>query len=116
MVLVELAQSDLVAFTLYPTLCSCCKDDLLVIMDFFNLLVPAEASKWAIKQVLQDELIWQGVLPEMGESPSVASSPLRVSTVAEASVIWEWESAWILVILAQPGRNCFSLFGLGNWT
>ncbi|XP_072557069.1 uncharacterized protein [Paramormyrops kingsleyae] len=83
-----MAQFDLVAFTLYPTLEQfdvCRKDDLLQIADFFNILVPAEASKRVVKQILLDELVQQGILPELGGSPSVAATPVRMSAVAEAS-------------------------------
>ncbi|XP_072563872.1 uncharacterized protein [Paramormyrops kingsleyae] len=83
-----MAQFNLVAFTLYPTLeqfDECRKDDLLQIADFFNILVPAEASKRVVKKILLDELVQQGILPELGGSPSVAATPIRMSAVVEAS-------------------------------
>lgn len=70
---------DLVAFTLSPTtevFERCRKKDLLLIANFFNITVPADAVKHVIKQVLREKLEEMGILPESSAreevSPDVA--------------------------------------------
>uniref|UniRef100_A0A3B3T9V3 SCAN box domain-containing protein n=1 Tax=Paramormyrops kingsleyae TaxID=1676925 RepID=A0A3B3T9V3_9TELE len=71
-----MATFDLLEFTLSPTqeqFDNYRKSDLVAIAGFFNVVVPVGASKQEIKQVLQDDLVTQGILLEPGDLSGVAS-------------------------------------------
>ncbi|KAI2645228.1 Retrovirus-related Pol polyprotein [Labeo rohita] len=67
---------ELEKFTIAPTheqFEKCRKDDLLLIADFFDIVVPCTALKREIKEVLHRELVKQRILPEAGVVSGVAS-------------------------------------------
>ncbi len=58
----------------------CRKRDLLLIADFFNVIVPGNATKQVIKDALYIELVSRGILPDdsredVAEGETAASSP-----------------------------------------
>lgn len=58
---------DLIKFTLSPTLEEfdrCRKKDLIVIAEFFNVLISKEQRKHLIKDELYGKLVEMGILPE----------------------------------------------------
>ncbi len=61
---------DLISFTLSPSLEvfeKCRKKDLVLIAEFFNIVVPREATKRVIKDLLFKKLVEEGVLPMSSE-------------------------------------------------
>ncbi|KAM9440555.1 uncharacterized protein Hap1MRO34_025796 [Clarias gariepinus] len=86
----NMAAFDLTMFTLCPNLeefDKCRKDDLLLIADFFNILVPKSASKKVVKATIYEALVADQVLPEREVSEGVSTQPLPragdTRTVAE---------------------------------
>lgn len=72
---------DLLAFTLSPTtevFHKCRKKDLILIAEFFNIEVAKEEKKQVIKDSLFEQLVRDGILPEVEEQPAVCASLSRV--------------------------------------
>lgn len=97
-----MAKFGLLEFTLCPTKeqFDCCrKADLAAIMGFFKMVIPVDASKREIKQVLQDELVTQGIRPESGDLSDIVPCPIQLSTMAGA----KGQASWLCIDPSDPG-------------